>query len=1083
MKFRFLIFPVVLILLIGCGEKKPESIREELAVLPDKIDFNFHVKPILSDKCFACHGPDGGTVKGGLRLDNAEDAFRHLGDDHSRFALVPGKLSRSEVYNRIFSDDDELIMPPIESNLSLSDREKAILVKWIEQGAEYKPHWSFIKPEPPKLPVIEGERWNKSPIDQLVAEKWTEMNLEPQPRADRETLIRRLSFDLTGLPPSLDEIDQFVNSNSPNAYENLVDRLLASPTYGERMAAIWMDVARYADSDGYLDDKHRNFSPWRDWVIDAYNKNMPYDEFVTWQLAGDLLPEKSKESILATAFNRLHKKNSEAGIIFEEFRVEYVADRVQTLSQGIMGLSVQCARCHDHKYDEISEEDYYKMFGFFNSTNEIGSPVYGPDQTPGPALLLTTEEQEDIIEFITKESGKLEQKLSQRRKELSEESGNWISKLNNRALQNEVSTSVNKSLTNYYPLDKVISSQKGESIIIDALNTNKPGSVKDPLFRPGVKGNAFFVTEYNTLSFGKQVGWNERTEPFSVEFWVYPDTVYEDVGVFYHCEDLRLGLKGYSLFLQNNHLQFRMAHSYPQNAIQVTSTEPIPAKEWTQITITYDGSSKAAGANIFVNGQMTEVTRDIDNLYKGILYEPDIHTYGFNGFTLGNRTHILPIHKGGIDEVKFYNRDLSGLEILYNYEKDSFQQSFDQLASGEKIALQKNYYLKTQSKELDQLKEELHEKRNKKNKILNKIPEIMVMGDLETPRPTYILERGNYDQHGKKVEPGVPNAIFPYDEDLPKNRLGLTKWLFDPDNPITARVYVNRLWQMLFGKGIVETSEDFGNQGDLPSHPKLLDFLAIEFIGSNWDVKAMLKMLVMSEVYQQTSRISAKSLEIDPENKFLARGPRFRMTAEMLRDNALAISDLLVESLGGESVYPYQPAGLWDELSNKSWRYKYLQEPGPGLYRRSIYTVWKRTSPPPSMLIFDAPERGECTVRRQETSTPLQALVLLNDPQYLEAARALAEKIIHEVPNDTNEQLNQAYKLITGRAPNPEEKDLLENFLKEEIRRFKEEPQKAIEYLSIGEKEWSRELDPEPLAALATVSNAIMNTNEGYTRK
>ena len=1085
MKSRYIIWTLSILIpcLMGCGSDIPERIQAEMATLPDQVDFNFDVKPILSDNCFTCHGPDEGTLMAGLRLDDPEMALQPIGGSGNHFAIVPGDLSKSALFHRIVSDDPEWRMPPKESNLTLTDREKAILIKWIEQGAEYKPHWSFIPPKMPELPESREVRWNSTGIDQLVSAQWAIHQLEPAPRADRATLIRRLSFDLTGLPPSIAEIDRFVRDESPNAYEDLVDQLLASPAYGERMAAIWMDVARYADSDGYLDDKHRNFSPWRDWVIEAYNKNMPYDEFITWQLAGDLLPDKSKESILATAFNRLHKKNSEAGITFEEFRVEYVADRVETLSKGILGLSIQCARCHDHKYDEISQKDYFKMFAFFNSTNEIGTPVYGPDQTPGPALLLTTKEQEDIIDFIDQETKDLNQKLVQAKNEQQQKSEAWIKNQSVSDLSQTIEKSVNASLAHYYPLDRIIKTTNGDFEFRNALRTNQPGKANDPLLKKGIKGQAYFITEYNSIKLGNKVGWYERTEPFSVELWIYPDTIYEDVGVFYHCEDLRLGLKGYSLFLQDNHLQFRMAHSYPQNAIQVTSNEPLPVRKWTQVTITYDGSSQAEGARIYTNGRECKVSRDIDNLYKGILYEPDIHTYGFQGFMLGNRAHILPLHKGGVDEIKIYNRDLTSLEVLFNYEQKNFVDRFGSLGEDQKSEVQNEYYLRTQTPGLEGLREKIHEQREKKNQLLNNVPEIMVMGDLPEPRTTHILERGVYDQPGEIVEAGVPDIIFPYDEHLPKNRLGLAKWLFDPDNPITARVYVNRLWQMFFGKGIVETSADFGNQGKLPTHPQLLDYLAIQFIESDWDVKALQKMIVMSEVYRQSSRISDHNLEMDPENKYLARGSRFRMTSEMIRDNALAISGLMVDSLGGESVYPYQPAGLWDELSNKSWRYRYLQEPGPGLYRRSIYTIWKRTSPPPSMLIFDVPNRGECMVRRQETSTPLQALVLLNDPQYLEAARAIAEKVMNQLPRDTEKQLELAFRLITGRIPRGDETELLHQYLKEETKHFEENPEAALQYLSVGEMAWDRSLEPESLAALATLSSSIMNTYEGYTRK
>ena len=1071
-------------LLARCGTDKPAEVAEAESRLPEVIDFNFHVKPILSDRCYACHGPDKENQEADLRLDTPEAAFASLasGEGH---AIVPGKLNKSEVYHRIVSDDPEYVMPPPESHLKLTAEEKAILVKWIEQGAEYKPHWAFIKPEKPEPPVTENKDWSISPIDDFVLARLEREGLTPAQEADKTTLIRRLSFDLTGLPPTLEEIDQFLADDSPNAYEKLVDRLLASDAYGERMAANWMDMARYADSDGYLDDKHRDFSPWRDWVINAFNENMPYNQFATWQLAGDLVPEPTQESVLATAFNRLHKKNSEAGIVFEEYRQEYVADRVSTLGQAFMALSLECARCHDHKYDPISQADFYKVSGFFNSTREIGTPVYGPDQTPGPSLLLSSEEQEDIIRFVNQKIEGFENKLSQHQAAPGQPYEDWRAKSN--ITEAKLKQRIKRDLAAHYPFDQV-QSTNDEFTSANLIDGRKPATLKEPIIKEGKKGNAFFVSDYNSVKLGEKGGWYERTEPFSVSLWLHPDTVYEEVGVFYHCEDLRLGYKGYSLHLADNHLQFIMAHSWPYNSIQLTTEDALPAKEWAQVTITYDGSSQAEGVKLYVNGQPAEVSVDHDNLYKGILYEYNIHTYGFNGFTLGQRVHIIPFKNGGIDEIKVYDRNLTDLEVLYSYNPAEAMVMINNQSSEEREPLLREYYLTHFDVSDRVLRDSLHQRRVELNNLLNEIPEIMVMGDREEPRPTYILDRGLYDARTQEVQPGVPESVLAYDESLPQNRWGLTQWLFDEDNPLTSRVFVNRIWQMHFGAGLVETAEDFGNQGALPSHPELLDWLAVTFQESGgrqsgWDIKALHKEIVMSATYRQSSAVTPALAEKDPDNILLARGPRFRLPAEMIRDNALAISGLLAEEVGGPSVYPYQPEGLWDELSNKSWRYQYLQEPGDGLYRRSLYTIWKRTAPPPSMLIFDAPERGVCTVRRRATSTPLQALVLLNDPQYLEAARVLAERLIKENQQDTTQQLEKAFRLITGRSPEEPEISMLTEFYAKEINRFENNPQDALAYLSIGEAELDQSLPTVQVAALATVSNAIMNTNEAYTRQ
>jgi hypothetical protein len=1080
-----------LLLLAGCGVEKPEEVALAMKELPEELDFNYDVKPILSDKCFACHGPDAKKQKGGLRLDIEEGAYKALkktkGQQASmwhmdvRHAIVPGDLAGSEVYTRLISQDPELKMPPPASNLTLSVKEIAVLTRWIEQGAKYKPHWSFIKPEKPEVPGPKLTGWTRMPIDNFILERLEKEKLSPSPEASREDLIRRASFDLTGLPPTLAEIDAFVADRSPDAYAKLIDRLLQSPAYGERMATEWMDVSRYADSDGYLDDKHRDFSPWRDWVISAFNRNLPYNRFVTMQLAGDLLPDKTRETILATAFNRLHKKSSEAGIVFEEYRVEYNADRVQTLGQGILGLSVQCARCHDHKYDPISQEAYYKMFGLFNSTNETGSPVYGPDQTPGPALLLTNRQNEEMLRFFDRKITGLTNQLSNSKDHSEADLRKWLNAgtLSEKLLSKKIS----EGLVAYYPFEKATKTADGKTVMPNALNPKQLAQCNEIILKPGVKGNAYFVSDYNSIRLGNNIGWHERTEPFSVELWINPNTVYPDAGIFYHCEDLRLGYKGYSLRLADNKLQFIIAHSYPQNAIQVSTLAQVPVKKWTKVTVTYDGSSKAAGAKIYVNGEPAKIAVDYDNLYKGILYEKDIHTYGFQGFMVGQRNLLIPFKDGGIDELKIYDKELTALEVLYGHDPKKAATVLKTQVSDHQGVMVRDFYNAHFNAKARSLRDSLKAGMDEQNELINSVPELMVMGDLPKPRPTYLLARGAYNAPGKQVTPGALDAVMPFEGKFPQNRLGLARWLFDKNNPLTARVFVNRIWQMHFGNGIVRSSADFGNQGNLPSHPELLDWLAVDFMDSGWNIKRLHKLIMLSAAYRQTSKTTPELLEKDPENALLARGARFRFTAEMIRDNSLSISGLLVNKIGGKSVYPYQPAGLWDELSDKVWRYKYQQEPGDGLYRRSLYTIWKRTSPPPSMLIFDAPERGECVAKRRSTSTPLQALVLLNDPQYVEAARALAEKVLHECKASGPKATDLAFRLITGRRPDGTEQKILADFYTEELRRFRAKPAQALEYLHTGERKWDATLLPEEIAALATVANSIMNTDEGHTRK
>lgn len=1074
------VFTFIAALLGSCGWKAPEEVELAYQDLPEVIDFNYHVKPILSDKCFACHGPDATNQKSELRLDKEEYAYAALEGNTYKYAIVPGKPGKSGLVKRILSDDEGSVMPPPESNLSLDTKEIAILLKWIEQGAAYKPHWSFIKPEKIKLPKTSNRDWAQNEIDFFVGEKLEKEKLSPADKASKENLIRRLSFDLTGLPPSLEQIEDFVRDTTAGAYEKRVDQLLASPAYGERMAADWMDVARYADSDGYLDDKHRDFSPYRDWVIQSFNSNMPYDEFITMQLAGDLVEHPTKESVLATAFNRLHKRNSEAGIVFEEYRVEYVADRTLTVGKGILGLSMECARCHDHKFDPISQKEYYEMAAFFNSTNEIGTAVYGPGQVPGPSMLLTNEEQEKILHYIDKKISKSENELKAAQEEATPEFEEWITQRG--SIASSLRQQYNQGLVAYYPFDQL--SPTGNRQLFESPNrvkSGKPVKVKEPDIKTGAKGKGIFLNDFTTITLPEKTGWFDYTDPFSVSLSVFPDTVYEEAGLFYHCEDLRLGLKGYSLYLEDNRPKFIMAFSWPTNAIQVKTKDAIPEKEWTNITVSYNGLGTASGVGIYLNGESVPVEIEVDNLYKSILFEPDIHTYGFRGFTLGMRDKMKTFIEGGIDELKVYERELSALEVLQAFDETRVEKILNHPKKPEHLVLLKAYYENTQHKKSQQLTKELHHLKKERTSQLEEIPEIMVMGDLPEPRPTYILDRGLYSAPTEEVFPGIPKAVLPFNEKYPRNRLGLAQWIFDPENPLTARIFVNRLWQMHFGKGLVESSDDFGNQGNLPTHPELLDWLAIQFQESGWDIKKMHKLMVMSATYQQSSLIRPELQESDPDNLLLARGPSFRMTAEMVRDNALAISGLLSPKVGGPSVYPYQPEGLWDEISTKSWRYKYLQEPGEGLYRRSLYTIWKRTSGPPSMLIFDVNGRGECTVKRRQTSTPLQALVLLNDPQYLEAARVLAEKLITTYDQDTILQLKTAFRLSTGRTPDKKELSIIERFHQEEVERFAKNKGDALDYVSIGSSEMSPSMNPVKVAALATVINGIMNTTDGYT--
>ncbi|MFK7846454.1 MAG: DUF1553 domain-containing protein [Rhodothermales bacterium] len=1063
----------------GCGTGDQPSGNSDI---PDKIAYNTHVRPILSDKCFTCHGPDKNKREANLRLDNEQDAWAELSESKGKHAIVPGKPAKSELISRINDDDPEQGMPPAASNLALTNAEKDILKRWIKQGATYEPLWSLIKPISTPPPV-NNTNWIQNEIDQFVFDNMQRAGLQPAQPATKETLIRRASFDLTGLPPTLSQIDAFLADDGPDAYEQVIDDYLASPGYGERMASWWLDIARYADSDGYLDDKHRDFTPWRDWVISAFNKNQPYDDFVTWQLAGDLIPDATQEQILATAFNRLHKKNSEAGIVFEEFRSEYVADRTNTFGKAFLGLTAECARCHDHKYDPISQKEYYQLYGFFNNTNEIGHAVYGPDQTPGPALLLKTPLQASRIDSLENIIRRLEQQLPGINTEAEHA---FTSTATQSVTLQAIGRQVNKGLVAHYPFDQLSAKNNNKATSPNLKNRSTPATLTAPVKTKGIKGDALLINNYNGGRLGEKVGWYDRTDPFSVDVWIYPDTTYEEAMIFTHSESWRLGLRGYNLQLEDNNLVFRIAHSYPQNAIQVETTEQVPVKEWTHITLTYDGSSKAAGAKIYVNGALADQRIQYDNLYKGITFTPDIHTYGFDGIQIGQRVKFTPFKNGKVDEFKVFNTALTPLEVQYIHEPELAAKTLhdSQVNDSDTQATQylKAYFLAHHHPPAHELNRRLKAVREELNAALNDVQEIMVMGDLAEPRKTFVLDRGLYSAPAEEVTPDTPAAILSFPEDKPKNRLGLAAWLFDENNPLTSRVIVNHLWQMHFGKGLVSTADDFGNQGAQPTHAALLDWLAVHFRESGWDLKALHKTIMRSATYQQSSRLTEDTIESDPENKLLARGPSFRLTAEMIRDNALAISGLITPKTGGPSAYPYQPAGLWDELTTKHWRYPYLQEPGEGLYRRSLYTIWKRTAPPPSMLIFDAPDRSTCTIKRENTSTPLQALALLNDPQYIEASRVLAEKLLTSNIS-TPALLKNLFRIVTSRIPTQDELTLLEDFYAAEIKTFSSNAEQTLNYLSTGTLPRNEALPPANTAALTVVANALLNTDEGYMRR
>lgn len=785
------------VLLLLCGCNTPSDFGSENDAIPDKVGYNLHIRPILSDKCFSCHGPDGNMRKAELRLDIAEEAYEALEKNPEAHAVVPGKPKESEVFLRISSEDPTVRMPPAESNLTLSAREIRLIERWIRQGAEYEPHWAFIAPGKSALPRVKNEEWVRNEVDRFILAKQEQYGFKPNPEAEKEMLLRRVCLDITGLPPSLELMDRFLSDETENAYEKIVDELLADSAYGEKMALHWMDLSRYADSHGYQDDYYRTQWPWRDWVIHALNENLPYDEFVTWQLAGDLLPDRNKETILATAFNRNHKITEESGAIDEEYRVMYVVDRTNTFGKALLGITTECAQCHDHKFDPLSQKEYFEIFAFFNNVAEYGIEEIVPGfsrKSPAkmPLLEITDEDVQGILSFV-----------------------------------------------------------------------NKP-----------------------------------------------------------------------------------------------------------------DSTALAAVVTA--------------NVAKG------------------------------------RNRDMVA--------KDA-------------------------------------------GKLL-----VSVMGDLDTLRKTFLLERGDYASPGAEVKPGTPESILSFDEKYPKNRLGLAQWLFARENPLTARVLVNRIWREIFGRGIVATPGDFGMQGQLPSHPELLDWLAVDVMENGWNIKRLVRQIVTSSTYRQSSVVSERKADVDPDNVLLARAPRFRLPAELVRDVVLASSGLLVRTIGGPSVKPYQPPGLWEAATSGRGNLSvYQQDTLDALYRRGLYSFIKRTVPPPVMMIFDGSKRDECQVERLTTNTPLQALVMMNDPTVLEAARVLAARLLMK-DISIKDKVETAFRLIVSRKPDKEELAILYNYYTEQVEVHRKQEAVAAKLLDVGEYPIPVGLDISSLAAMMQMIETIYNLEETITK-
>ncbi|MCB8932699.1 MAG: DUF1553 domain-containing protein [Fimbriimonadaceae bacterium] len=1017
-----------------------------------KIEFNRDIRPILG-KCSSCHGPSTGDGFAGLRLDTFERATKTL--PNGERAIVPGHPEQSELVRRIRLDGPGQ-MPPPDSHKTLSDDEKQALEDWIKQGAEFKEHWGWVKPVKAPLPLVKDTKWPRNEIDRFVLARLEGAGLHPSPEADKATLLRRVALDLTGLPPTPEELAAFLRDKSPNAYEKQVDRLLASPRYGERMAMDWMDYARYADSNGYQADYERYQYRWRDWVIAAFNKNMPYDEFTIEQLAGDLLPNATFDQKLATGFNRNHRINTEGGVIAEEWRVENVIDRVETTSETWLGLTAGCARCHDHKYDPISQKEFYSLFAYFNNVPESGTGEERPVNHP-PLMRAPYPEQRTELARLMALVQKQQAVVDQRIAGSVEQAASWKGAAHPPA-------PVRESLVARYVLgahSKVAAGQAPEP--------KSEGPVADDLGR----STGAVVTKPDAYLDLGQVGEFDSKDAFSYGAWIYPE---DGNGAAIARMDSPNDFRGWDLFFAAGQPMVHLIDKWPDDALKVTSKTKIPLKQWSHVFVTVDGSRKPDGVKIYIDGKPVEKEVERDALKGTIRTTVPL--------TVGRRTGAN-MFSGRVDDLAIYSRALKPEEVARLADVRPAARLLA-IPAKDRTPEQQKLVARAWLEETDpafrKQVAELATSEERRKKVDSEITTVMVMEEMPTPRDCFVLIRGQYDQHGDKVTASVPAFLPPLPKGAPDNRLGLAEWIVSKDNPLTARVAVNRMWARCFGTGIVETSEDFGTRASFPTHPELLDTLAVDFMESGWDLKAMWKKIVTSAAYRQSSAVTPELLEADPKNLLVSRGPRHRLPGEVLRDQALFVSGLLVEKLGGPSVRPYQPKGIWDETNVYGNLRNYMPDKGDGLYRRSLYTIWKRTAAPPNMLLFDVPSRETCRVRRAITDTPLQALAMMNDPTYVEASRVLAQRVM-KLGSTPRERLAKAFELALCRPPTDKELSILESGFAKRLAKYRADPAAAKELLAEGDAPIDPSVEPAVLAAYTIATSTILNLDETVTKE
>jgi hypothetical protein len=996
-----------------------------------KLDFNRDVRPILNEHCFHCHGFDDKTRKGGLRLDERTAALQ--GGKSGKPSIQPGQPDASELVRRLVTADADDLMPPAEANKPLSPVQIGVLRRWVAEGGEYKAHWAYLAPERPGLPPVAQTAWPRQGLDHFVLAKLEEQGLKPRPEADRETLIRRATLDLTGLPPRTEEIDAFLTDRSPDAYEKVVDRLLASARYGERMAVEWLDAARYADTHGYHIDSARDMTPWRDGVIRAFNRNQPFDQFTLEQLAGDLLPGATAEQKVAAGFNRNHMINYEGGAIPDEYQAAYIFDRINTTSTVWLGQTLVCAQCHDHKYDPFTMRDYYSLYAIFNQVPENG--LDGRNGNAVPLVKLPTEAQERKLADLNAALKDAETRLRTPPPEVDRDQSAWEAALNTAA-----------------PPDWTL---------VEPTNLRSSGGTqfeKQPDGSWFAGGPAPDADDYTFQVTAPQ------TPLTAIRLEALPDD--------------RLPSKGPGRFDNGNLVLSEVELSVTGTRQTVKSVSASHSQEGYPAAAVTDGRLDTGWGIMPQVGKASSLILELASPVAGGAPPAAVEVKlrfqsGFARHAIG-RLRVAVTGSAQPHDLRTLPDAIRNLARIPAAERTEVQQ-----------AELKKHYREQVSPTLRRLREEVAGLRKERDALDRTIPNSMTMAQVDQPRDTFMLVRGQYDKRTDRVPSATPAALPPLPPGEPANRLGLARWMVSPQQPLTARVIVNRYWQMYFGNGLVKSADNFGTQGDWPTHPELLDWLATEFVRTGWNVKAFQKQIVMSATYRQDSRAPREAYALDPENRWLGRGPRVRLQAEFLRDLALSASGLLDPRIGGASVFPYQPPGLWEELMSREdndsfTAQKYVVSRGADLYRRTLYTFIKRTSPHPSLSTFDAPDRQVCTVKRPRTNTPLQALALMNDPTYVEAARHLAVRMRAGAKDDPS-RIAFAFRLATGRAPKPLETELLLKLYREQVSRYRAEPAAAEQLLTLGASP-RPDGDAAELAAWTVVASAILNLDETVTK-